>query len=65
VKVREVIRLLTAEGWVLDRQRGSHRQFRHPTRPGTVTVAGKPSLDVLPKTLANILRQAGPKGRKA
>jgi predicted RNA binding protein YcfA (HicA-like mRNA interferase family) len=65
VKVREVIRLLTAEGWVLDRQRGSHRQFRHPTRPGTVTVAGKPSLDVLPKTLANILKQAGLKGRKA
>jgi predicted RNA binding protein YcfA (HicA-like mRNA interferase family) len=63
VKVREVIRLLAAEGWLLDRRRGSHRQFRHPTRPGTV--AGKPSLDVPPKTLANILRQAGLKGRKA
>jgi predicted RNA binding protein YcfA (HicA-like mRNA interferase family) len=65
VKVRDVIRLLTAEGWLLDRQTGSHRQYRHPTRPGTVTVAGKPGTDVPPKTLASILRQAGLKGRKA
>jgi predicted RNA binding protein YcfA (HicA-like mRNA interferase family) len=42
MKVREVIRRLEADGWRLVRQRGSHRQFRHPTRPGTVTVGESP-----------------------
>ncbi|MEW6280781.1 MAG: type II toxin-antitoxin system HicA family toxin [Candidatus Eremiobacterota bacterium] len=59
MKVREVIRMLEKDGWVLDRQAGSHRQFTHATKPGTVTVAGKPSVDVPPKTLASILKQAG------
>ena len=63
MKVRQVVQLIEAEGWRLVRQVGSHRQFRHPTRPGTVTVAGKPGVDVPPGTLANILRQAGLKGR--
>ena len=62
MKVRAVIKLIEADGWRLVRQTGSHRQFRHPTKPGTVTVAGKPSTDVPPGTLANILRQAGLKG---
>jgi predicted RNA binding protein YcfA (HicA-like mRNA interferase family) len=62
MKVRAVIRLIEAGGWRLDRQAGSHRQFRHPIKPGTVTVAGRPSADVPPGTLANILRQAGLKG---
>jgi predicted RNA binding protein YcfA (HicA-like mRNA interferase family) len=44
--VREVLRKLADDGWQLARQRGSHRQFRHPSKPGLVTVAGKPS-DVL------------------
>jgi len=38
---------------------GSHRQFRHPEKPGTVTVAGKPSIDVPIGTLGSILKQAG------
>lgn len=59
VKVREVIRLLERGGWYLDRTRGSHRQFRHAEKVGTVTVAGKPSLDLPPGTLRSILRQAG------
>lgn len=59
MKVAEVLKLLNDDGWVLDRKRGSHRQFRHPTKPGTVTVAGKPSDDLNPKTQASILRQAG------
>lgn len=63
-KVREVIKLLHADGWRLDRQLGNHRQYRHPTKPGTVTVAGNPSKDVKPGTLASIMRQAGLKGRK-
>jgi len=59
MKVREVIRLLEREGWTLVRTRGSHRQFGHPDRPGKVTVAGKPSEPLHPKTLASILKQAG------
>ena len=59
VKVRVLIRRLEAEGWYLARTRGSHRQFRHPSRPGTVTVAGKPSLEVPPGTLNAILKQSG------
>jgi predicted RNA binding protein YcfA (HicA-like mRNA interferase family) len=48
-----------ADGWFHGRQKGSHRQFHHPTKPGTVTVAGKPSVDVPPGTLNSILKQAG------
>jgi predicted RNA binding protein YcfA (HicA-like mRNA interferase family) len=59
MKVHEVIARIEADGWHLSRTRGSHRQFKHPTKPGTVTVAGKPSLDVPPGTLNSILKQAG------
>ncbi|MGH4001630.1 MAG: type II toxin-antitoxin system HicA family toxin [Pseudonocardiaceae bacterium] len=38
-----MIKLLEADGWYLVRVRGSHRHYRHPTKPGTATVAGKPS----------------------
>lgn len=54
--------MLEADGWELDRQSGSHRQFRHPDKPGTVTVAGKLGNDLKRGTLASILRQAGLKG---
>jgi len=64
VKVREVIAVLQADDWYLDRQVGSHRQFRHPTKPGTVTVAGKLSADVKPGTLGSIRSQAGLKGER-
>jgi predicted RNA binding protein YcfA (HicA-like mRNA interferase family) len=57
--VGELIRLLEDDGWRLARTRGSHRQYRHTTKPGTVTVAGKPSLDIPPGTLNAILKQAG------
>jgi predicted RNA binding protein YcfA (HicA-like mRNA interferase family) len=59
MKVRDVIRLLARDGWCLVRTVGSHRQFHHPSKPGTVTVAGQASVDLPPKTLASILRQAG------
>ncbi len=59
MKVRELIRLLEDDGWRLARTRGSHRQFKHPNKPGTVTVAGKTSVDVPPGTLSAILKQAG------
>jgi predicted RNA binding protein YcfA (HicA-like mRNA interferase family) len=59
LKVSEVIRMLEDDGWTLARTRGSHRRYKHPTKPGTVTVAGKPSLDVPPGTLNSVLKQAG------
>jgi predicted RNA binding protein YcfA (HicA-like mRNA interferase family) len=63
VKVAELIRLLEQDGWRLVRTKGSHRQFKNPSRPGTVTVAGKPSLGIPPGTLNSILKQAGLKKR--
>ncbi|MFI5349101.1 MAG: type II toxin-antitoxin system HicA family toxin [Elusimicrobiota bacterium] len=59
MKVRDVLIFLRREGWVHMRTHGSHRQFRHPQRPGTVTVAGHPSMELAPKTLKSIFRQAG------
>lgn len=59
MKVRELIKALEADGWYLVRTRGSHRQYHHPAKTGTVTVAGKPSLDVPVGTLNSILKQAG------
>ena len=57
--VREIIKLIEADGWNQARQRGSHRQFKHPTKPGLVTVAGHPPKVLAPKTVKSILRQAG------
>jgi len=59
VKVRELVALLEADGWYLARTKGSHRQYRHPSKGGTVTVAGKPSVVIPPGTLNAIRRQAG------
>jgi len=59
MKVREVVRLLTNEGWVQVAQKGSHRQFTHAHKPGKVTVPGKLSDDIPIGTLKSILRQAG------
>ena len=62
MKVREVIKLIEDDGWVQSRQRGSHRQFIHAVKRGTVTVAGNLGAEVRPGTLASVLRQAGLKG---
>jgi predicted RNA binding protein YcfA (HicA-like mRNA interferase family) len=59
VKVSEVTRMLQGDGWFLVATRGSHRQFKHATKPGRVTVPGKPSDDLAPGTLNSILKQAG------
>jgi predicted RNA binding protein YcfA (HicA-like mRNA interferase family) len=64
VKITDLIRLLEEDGWRLARTRGSHRQYKHSSKPGTVTVAGKPSLDVPPGTLNSVLKQAGLKKEK-
>jgi len=59
LKVRDVIALIEHDGWFQVRQRGSHRQFKHPTKAGLVTVAGKPSDELAPGTLNSVLKQAG------
>lgn len=59
MKVKEMIRTLERDGWYLARTKGSHRQFKHPEKSGTVTVSGKESIDIPPGTLNNILKQAG------
>lgn len=59
MKVREVLKLLKTEGWYVVTTQGSHRQLKHTTKLGRVTVAGHPSEDVHPKTLNSILTQAG------
>jgi len=59
MKVKELIAWIESDGWIKVRQRGSHRQFHHPTKPGTVTVAGKPGVDVPLDTLNSVLKQAG------
>jgi predicted RNA binding protein YcfA (HicA-like mRNA interferase family) len=60
LKVREAIRMLEAEGWFLVATRGSHRQYKHPTKSGRVTVAaGHPADDLAPGTLNSILKQSG------
>jgi predicted RNA binding protein YcfA (HicA-like mRNA interferase family) len=58
MKVKEVIQLLREDGWFHVATRGSHRQYKHPTKPGRVTVPGKPSDDLAPGTLNSILKQA-------
>lgn len=59
MKVSEALRMLNNDGWYLVATRGSHRQFKHLTKPGRVTVPGKPSDDLAPGTLNSILKQAG------
>ncbi|MEA2937025.1 MAG: hypothetical protein QOC56_529, partial [Alphaproteobacteria bacterium] len=63
-KVREAIRLIEQDGWSLVATRGSHRQYKHPRKPGRVTVAGKPSDDLAPGTLNSIFKQAGLKEQR-
>jgi len=59
MKVSEILKLVEDDGWKLVAYRGSHRQFKHRTKPGRVTVHGKPSDDIAPGTLNSILKQAG------
>jgi predicted RNA binding protein YcfA (HicA-like mRNA interferase family) len=59
MKASDVLRRLRDDGWYLVTVRGSHRQFKHPTKPGRVTLPGKPSDDLAPGTLNSVLKQAG------
>ena len=58
MKVRDAIKLIEADGWYLIVTKGSHRQYKHPTKPGRVTVAGHPSDELSPGTLNSILKEA-------
>jgi len=62
MKTRKLIELLQSNGWFQVRMKGSHRQFRHSILPGTITISGKPNVDVPLGTLNTILKQAGIKG---
>jgi predicted RNA binding protein YcfA (HicA-like mRNA interferase family) len=64
MKVREAMQFKEEDGWRLVATRGSHRQYKHPTKPGRVTVAGKPSDDLAPGTRNSILKQAGLKEQR-
>jgi predicted RNA binding protein YcfA (HicA-like mRNA interferase family) len=59
MEVKELIKLVEKDGWFLVRIKGSHCQFHHPTKSGTVTIAGKESIDIPPGTLNSVLKQAG------
>ena len=64
VKVRDVIRWIESDGWRCVVTEGSHRQFKHATKTGRVTVSGQPGDDMPKGTLASVIRQAGLKGVK-
>ena len=59
MKVKDILDIIYADGWFLVRTKGSHRQFHHATKAGTVTVAGEPSHDLLRGIESSILKQAG------
>lgn len=64
MKIREVIKLIKADGWYLVATKGSHQQYKHPTKSGRVTIAGHPRDDISPGTLNSILKQAQLKKEK-
>jgi predicted RNA binding protein YcfA (HicA-like mRNA interferase family) len=59
MKVRDIIKLVEADGWYVVTTRGSHRQYKHSIKPGRVTIAGNQNHDLAPGTLNSILKQAG------
>jgi predicted RNA binding protein YcfA (HicA-like mRNA interferase family) len=59
MKVKDIIKLMVKHGWYCVATRGSHRQFKHDSLPGRVTIAGKQSDELAPGTLNSIFKQAG------
>jgi predicted RNA binding protein YcfA (HicA-like mRNA interferase family) len=59
MKYRDLIRRIEDDGWRMVKMTGSHGQYKHPTKPGRVTIAGKPGKDVPEGTRKSILKQAG------
>ena len=58
-KVSEILKMLSDDGWVLITQQGSHRQFKHPSKKGKVTVNKKPNETLSQEILNSIFKQAG------
>jgi predicted RNA binding protein YcfA (HicA-like mRNA interferase family) len=58
MKVRDIIKLLEADGWYRVDTKDSHHQYKHATKLGRVTIAGHPSDDLVPGALNSILKQA-------
>jgi len=58
LKIRDIIKLIEADGWHLVATKGSHRQYKHPDKSGRVTIAGHPGDDLAPGTLNSILKHA-------
>jgi predicted RNA binding protein YcfA (HicA-like mRNA interferase family) len=63
VKVRDVIKLIEADGWRHIGTKGSHRHYKHPAKAGRVTIPGHAGDDIYPGTLKSVLAQAGLKGK--
>ncbi len=63
VKVRDILKMLEADGWYFAAQRGSHRQYKHPVKAGRLTIPGKPNDELARGTEESILKQAGLKAR--
>ncbi|MBV9690318.1 MAG: type II toxin-antitoxin system HicA family toxin [Ktedonobacteraceae bacterium] len=59
MKVRDIIRLIEADGWYQVSMKGSHRQYKHSTKLGRLTIAGHPSKEMPPGTAYSVLEQAG------
>jgi predicted RNA binding protein YcfA (HicA-like mRNA interferase family) len=59
MKVRDLIRNIEQDGRYQVSQESSHRQYKHNLKPGKVTVSGRPSDEIHPKTLSSVLKQAG------
>lgn len=59
MKVSDIIKLIEKDGWKLERIRGSHRQYSHSIKKGIVTIPGKMSANLAPRTLNSILKQSG------
>ena len=62
MKIREVARLIESDGWYIVATRGSHRQYKHSSKPGRVTLAGNMNDDLAAGTLSSVLKQAGLRG---
>jgi predicted RNA binding protein YcfA (HicA-like mRNA interferase family) len=58
MKIRDVINLIEEDGWYLVTIEGSHRQFKHPSKRGRVTIAGHPNDDLAPGALDSVFKQA-------
>jgi len=64
MKVRDIIKLIEADGWYIVVTKGSHRQYKHAKKPGRVTIAGHPSDEMAPGTMNSVLKQAQLKNTK-